>query len=76
MTSCDELKKLIKMQLGDDIITDFDVGYVNGSSTNVINLRCNEDLTEVFKEATKNTKTMLWCDGLKKTQEGGKSCRF
>ena len=46
MTSCDDLKKLIKRQLRDDVVDweEFDVGYTNSSKRGdkVISIRrCN-----------------------------------
>ena len=68
--SCDELRKLIKKQLSnDDIIEweEFDVGYINGKrGEKVISIRSREDLAEVWKEVkSEGDKMQLWCDGLK-----------
>ncbi len=63
--SCDDVKEAIKRQLHHDITAkDFDVGYVHGSS--VVRIRSREDLAEVWADLSKlNSKTTLWCDGLK-----------
>ena len=51
--TCAELKKLIKKQLCDDVITweEFDVGYINSKqSEKVVSIRNIEDLLEVCNE--------------------------
>lgn len=68
--TCEDLKDAIKRQLTDDIVdSDFDVGYVEGSS--VVRIRNRRDLEEVWS-CINNPKTkgkvMLWCDGLSNTK--------
>ena len=51
ITSCDNLKRVIKEQLKQEIVSDirvFDVGFVQGS--NVVSIRSAEDLQEVFMQ--------------------------
>ena len=70
--TCDELKKLIKKQLCDDVIAweEFDVGYINNKrGEKVISIRSAEDLLEVWKEIkAQGDRVQLWCDGLKTGQ--------
>ena len=70
ITSCDSLKRVIKEQLKQEIVSDirvFDVGFVQGS--NVVSIRSAEDFQEVFSDilrvANSSCKVMLWCDGLR-----------
>ena len=69
VTSCDDLKKLIKRQLRDDVVDweEFDVGYTNSKrGDKVISIRSVEDLAEVWREIRMHADTIqLWCDGLK-----------
>ena len=61
VVSSQDLKKLIKESLHDDISSrDFDIGYMQGS--NVIRVRTKEDMSEMWSEVKKQG--MLWCDGL------------
>ena len=62
MTSSSDLKDLIKTNFHDDIKTGDDVGYMVG--TEVIRVRTEEDLKEMWGEVRKNWCTTLWCDGL------------
>ena len=70
--TCDELKKLIKKQLCNDVIAweEFDIGYVNSKrGEKVVSIRSAEDLQEVWKEIRRQgDKMQLWCDGLKTGQ--------
>ena len=63
-SSVENLKGIIKTQLGDEICSNFDVGYLQGSSA--VYLRSREDLSEVWSNIQKGTNVILWCDGLKK----------
>lgn len=65
--SCDELRRLIKHQLSDDVIAEFDVGYVTSTrGEKVISIRSTEDLLELWKDVKSHgDKIQLWCDGLK-----------
>ena len=62
--SCDDLKRVIRRNLSEDITSgDFDVGYLQGSV--VVRIRSADDLKELWsllKNSQKNT--ILWCDGL------------
>ena len=70
ISSCDELKDLIKKRLSGDIIAgEFNVGYFEGS--NILRIRSKEDLCEVWSKLHTNTKTTLWCDGLHANTEKG-----
>lgn len=71
----EDLKDAIKRQLTDDIVdSDFDVGYVEGSS--VVRIRNRRDLEEVWSCIAKSKgKVMLWCDGLSNTKESRKRPR-
>ena len=63
VTSCSHLKDLIRKQLGEEIIkTDFDVGYLQGS--NVIIMRNQTDVLELWSNLQKGFNTVMWCDGL------------
>ena len=60
---CEELKKLIRDQLNDKIISrDFDIGYIQG--TKVVRIRSRLDLQE-FWQSYRKSSLILWCDGLK-----------
>ena len=45
--TCLSLKSLIKAQLGEDILKDFDIGYLHGNS--VVNVRNSDDLQEYLQ---------------------------
>ena len=65
ITSSDDLKRLIKRNLRDDItLGDFDVGYMLG--TEVIRVRTVEDLRQMLCDIRKASgqNATLWCDGL------------
>ena len=63
MNCCEELKKVIREQLKEDIVNhNFDVGYVQG--TKVVRIRSRLDLQE-FWQNFKKSNLILWCDGLK-----------
>lgn len=61
--SSDTLKRLIKNQLQDDIVSQFDVGVVRGNS--VVLVRNREDVMDVWKDIKRSSKVVIWCDGLK-----------
>ena len=67
--TCLSLKSLIKAQLGEDILKDFDIGYLHGNS--VVNVRNSDDLQEVWSNVLKGTKVTLWCNGLNIPVHGG-----
>jgi len=54
---------LIKNQLQDDIVSQFDVGVVRGNS--VVLVRNQEDIMDVWKDTKRGSKVDIWCDGLK-----------
>ena len=60
--TCVSLKSLIRAQLGEEILKEFDVGYLHGNS--VVNVRNPDDLQEVWSNILKGTKVILWCNGL------------
>ena len=65
ITSSDDLKRLIKRNLRDNItLGDFDVGYMLG--TEVIRVRTVEDLRQMLCDIRKASgqNATLWCDGL------------
>lgn len=67
ITTVAALKNVIKKQLEDDIISGaFDVGVMQGAL--VVNVRSQEDLKDVWTEARKGGKVVLWCDALKEVQ--------
>ena len=69
-TSQGQLKKVIKEQLREDLVKEFDVGYYQSST--VVSIRSSQDLAEVWNDLKAGKKVVLWCDGLK-GEEGGKS---
>ena len=73
ITSSGDLKELIKANLHDDIKSgDFDVGYMIGNE--VIRVRTEEDLREMWGDLRKSSSTTLWCDGLI-DEESGKASK-
>ena len=64
IVSPDDVKWAITTQLQGNIIAgDFDVGIVSGG--NVISIRSQADLQEVWADIQVGKKAVLWCDGLK-----------
>ena len=64
MLSCEEVKRVIRSQLKEDIVLgDFDVGFLSGN--NVITIRSAADLNEFWSDFRAGKKVMLWCDGLR-----------
>ena len=64
--TCDDLKHVIKSQLGDEVTDNFDVGYIEGST--VVRIRSKEDLSELWANVKQpNSKVNVWCNGLKET---------
>ena len=57
------LKKEIQRQFKEDICNDFEIGYCH--SNNVVTIRKQEDLEEIWKEIKSGQKHVLWCNGLK-----------
>ena len=76
VTSLAILKTIIKDQLANDTLFDFDfdVGYVQGA--NVVTIRNEKDLSDVWGDARKQGhNVVLWCDGLKdKSGKRKKKC--
>ena len=75
--SCKDLKQAIRRQLSDDIIDNFDVRYMEGSS--VVRIRNGCDLEEVWsciRNPGSKCKMILWCDGLSKNKESRKRPRI
>lgn len=70
--TCAELKGVIKEQLRDHITSNFDIGYLQGSTAVII--RNEADLAEVWGKLKKSTSVTLWCDGLKKQSSESKPC--
>ena len=64
VNTCDALKTLIKAQLGKELLSEFDVGYYQGSTA--VSVRTSDDLCELWSSILKGTKVDLWCDGLRK----------
>ena len=61
----DQLKQVIKTQLADDVIGDFDVGYYQAST--VVSIRSPQDVMEIWNDVRKGVNVILWCDGLKES---------
>lgn len=57
-----KVESLIKAQLSDDLVEQFDVVYVKNN--NIVSLRSNRDLMG----SVQNDNVFLWCDGLKRSQ--------
>ena len=72
IVSCGALKKEIRNQLKEDVVSsDFDVGFLHGSS--VITIRNSVDLADIWADVKKAKKVTLWCDGLKAKCKGSSS---
>ncbi len=63
ISSCKQLKQEIRAQLHEDIVRDFVVGYIQGSTP--VSIRTSNDLMDIWDEVSKGEKVLLWCDGLK-----------
>ena len=63
INSCKQLKQEIRAQLHEDIVKDFDVGYIQGSTP--VCIRSSNDLMDIWDEVNEGKKIVLWCDGLK-----------
>ena len=71
LMSCKDLKLLIKAQLKEDITeSEFDVGYIHGSS--VVTIRNQVDFEELWDGLRKGANTMLWCNGMQSSLVGSK----
>lgn len=68
INSRSQLRKVIKEQLQDDLVKEFDVGYYEGST--VVSIRSPRDLAEVWNNLKAGKKVTLWCDGLKEEECG------
>ena len=62
ISSRDDLKEEIKLQIRDDIKDNFDFGYIQGS--NLISVRSSQDISEIWNCINKGKEVTLWCDGL------------
>ena len=65
--SVEQLKAEIKRQLQCDVIQDFDVGHMEGSTQ--VSFRSSHDLSELWFNVSKGKKVNLWCDGLKEHEQ-------
>ena len=67
VSSCGDLKRVIKNQLDKDIIdSPFDVGFMQNNSA--ISIRSDEDLIEIWDQVHSGKIITLWCDGLKSSR--------
>ena len=73
VTSCLRLKSLIKAQLKDDIRKDFDVGYQHNNS--IVSIRSSDDVLEVWSNIRLGKNIILWCDGLKTSDDAPQNKR-
>ena len=72
ITSSDDLKDFIETNFHGDMKSgDFDVGYMVG--TEIIRVRTEEDLKEMWGETKRSPCTVLWCDGLVDDSSGKSS---
>ena len=72
ITSSDDLKDFIETNFHGDVKSgDFDVGYMMG--TEIIRVRSEEDLKEMWGEIKRSPCTALWCDGLVDDSSGKSS---
>ena len=69
LQTCTQLKTLIKVQLGADLIDEFDIGYIQGNT--IVSLRSSRDIQEVWSSVLKGENITLWCDGLRKEGQSG-----
>jgi len=67
VSKVEDLKSLIKAQLTDDLVDQFDVGYVLNNK--VVSLRRKEDIRDLMGSVQKRDNILLWCDGLRKEPE-------
>ena len=67
LSSIDKLRNEIRAQLKNDVYQNkhFDIGYLQGST--VVNIRNQEDLSEIWTCLQKGSNVTLWCDGLSKS---------
>lgn len=63
--TCEDLKQIIRNQLGIEITSDdFDVGYIQGST--VVRIQTKEDIAELWSNVKDpNGKIDVWCNGLR-----------
>ena len=57
-TTCDQLRGLIKVQLGENVCNKFDVGYYQNNSV------VTDNMSELRASIRKAECSILWCDGL------------
>lgn len=67
VSKVEDLRSLIKAQLSDDPVDQFDVGYVLNNK--VISLRSREDIGDLMGSVQKGNNILLWCDGVRKEPE-------
>ena len=67
VSKVEDLKSLIKAQLGNDLVDRFDIGHVQNNK--VISLRSKEDIADLMSSVQKGENILLWCDGLRKEPE-------
>ena len=67
ITSCEQLKHEIKAQLHDDIVKEFDVGVLRG--TTPVSIRTSHDLSEIWNDVLGGETVILWYDGLRHARE-------
>lgn len=67
VVSVENLKTIIRTQLQGEISqsSKFDIGYLQGS--NVVSIRSEEDLLEIWENFRKGANITLWCDCLQKS---------
>ena len=73
VTTCNQLRALIKEQLGEEVCDEFDIGYYQNNS--VVTIRSAEDITELLAGVRRAERSTLWCDGLKSCLRGSKRSR-
>ena len=63
ISSVEKLKEEIKSQLCDDMVQDFDLGFLEGFTQ--LSIPTSNDITEMWSDFSQGKKVILWCDGLK-----------
>lgn len=66
INTCEQLKDEIRVQLQNDVVQEFDVGYFQGSTS--VSIRTSHDLSEIWNDMSQGKKVSLWCDGLKQIE--------
>ena len=73
VTTCNQLRGLIKAHLKEEVCDEFDVGYYQNIS--VVTIRSAEDIAEFWAGIHRAEHSILWCDGLKSQLKGSKCSR-